>query len=144
MALFQTTGQRMTLYPTHLQRDVDPATLVSNGLNSTSNKDDGWVGQRTGVTVPSLSSSIDLNNGLRNKNAHTDVTEYLLSKVLTPEKLRKPEQMVQIQKNISKLGELLYILRPLAYGKNLRDIIVVLSWLFDPFFFFFIYMYIYI
>ncbi|KAF1797284.1 peroxisome membrane protein [Mucor lusitanicus] len=116
LTLFQTTGQRMTLYPTHLQRDVDPATLVSSGLNSnTSSKDDGWVGQRTGVTVPSLSSSIDLNNGLRNKNAHTDVTEYLLSKVLTPEKLRKPEQMVQIQKNISKLGELLYILRPLIY-----------------------------
>lgn len=118
LTLFQTTGQRMTLYPTHLQRDVDPATLVSTGLNSnTPSKDDGWVGQRTGVTVPSLSSSIDLNNGLRNKNAHTDVTEYLLSKVLTPEKLRKPEQMVQIQKNISKLGELLYILRPLVYGK---------------------------
>ncbi|CEP07775.1 hypothetical protein [Parasitella parasitica] len=116
LALFQSTGQRMTLSPTHLQRDVDPSTLVSTGFNSSiSNKDDGWVGQRTGVTVPSLSSSIDLNNGLRKKNAHTDVTEYLLSKVLTPEKLRKPEQMVQIQKNISKLGEILYILRPLVY-----------------------------
>lgn len=125
----------MTLYPTHLQRDVDPATLVSNGLNSTSNKNDGWVGQRTGVTVPSLSSSIDLNNGLGNKNAHTDVTEYLLSKVLTPEKLRKPEQMVQIQKNISKLGELLYILRPLAYGKDLGSIIIDSQWLIDMFFF---------
>ncbi|KAI8642555.1 peroxisome membrane protein [Parasitella parasitica] len=116
LALFETTGQRMTLHPTHLQRDVDPATLVSTGLKSnTSSKDDGWVGQRTGVTVPSLSGSIDLNNGLKKKSAHTDVTAYLLSKVLTPEKLRRPEQMVQIQKNISKLGEVLYILRPLVY-----------------------------
>lgn len=121
LTLFQTTGQRMTLYPTHLQRDVDPASLASSGHNITrnvsDNNDEGWVGKRTGVSVPSLSSSIDLNNGLKNKNAHTDVTEYLLSKVLTPEKLRKPEQMVQVQKNISKLGEILYILRPLAYGK---------------------------
>lgn len=117
LTLFQTTGQRMILYPTHLQRDVDPSTLVSTGPQPTM-KEEGWVGKRTGVTVPSLSSSIDLNNGLRHKNAHNDVTDYLLSKVLTPEKLRKPEQMVQVQKNISKIGELLYIFRPLVYGKK--------------------------
>ncbi|GAA5796177.1 hypothetical protein HPULCUR_001546 [Helicostylum pulchrum] len=115
LTLFQTTGQRMILYPTHLQRDVDPSTLVSTGPKPTTMKEEGWVGKRTGVTVPSLSSSIDLNNGLRHKNAHNDVTDYLLSKVLTPEKLRKPEQMVQVQKNISKIGELLYIFRPLVY-----------------------------
>lgn len=109
----------MTLYPTHLQRDVDPATLVPPPISSSIKfeGEEGWTGKRTGVTVPSLSSSIDLNNRLKNKNAHTDVTDYLLSKVLTPEKLRKPEQMVQVQKNISKIGEILYIIRPLAYGK---------------------------
>lgn len=106
----------MILYPTHLERNVDPATLVSS-VNTTTTAEEGWTGKRTGVSVPSLSSSIDLNNGLKNKNAKSDVTDYLLSKVLTPEKLRKPEQMLQVQKNISKLGEILYIIRPLAYGK---------------------------
>lgn len=103
----------MTLQPTHLQRDVDPATLVQ--------KDQvpgGWVGERTGVAVPSLSNTIELNQYKDNSSKHHDVTDYLLSKVLTPEKLRKPDQMVQVQKNISKLGELLYIIRPLVYGKN--------------------------
>jgi peroxin-16 len=103
LALFQTTGQRMTLQPTHLQRDVDPASLVASELKQT--KNDGWIGKRTGVAVPSI------------KRDNADVSEYLLSKVLTPEKIRKPKQMVQVQKNISKIGELLYIFRPLLYGK---------------------------
>lgn len=116
--MFQTSGQRMTLQPTHLQRDVDPASLVSTSMEHQTSG--GWVGERTGVAVPSLSNTIELNNGLYkdNNNKHHDVTDYLLSKVLTPEKLRKPDQMVQVQKNISKLGELLYIIRPLVYGKQ--------------------------
>ncbi|KAI7898403.1 peroxisome membrane protein [Cokeromyces recurvatus] len=105
LVVFQTTGQRMTLYPNHLQRDVDPSTLVTQDDN---NKDE-WIGKRTGIKIPSLKSEMD-------------VTEYLLSKVLTPEKLCKPEQMVQVQKNISKLGELLYIIRPLIY------VISILRW----------------
>ncbi|KAI9482848.1 MAG: peroxisome membrane protein [Benjaminiella poitrasii] len=105
LVVFQSTGQRMTLYPNHLQRDVDPSTLTAHKKN---NKNE-WVGKRTGVVVSSLKPEVD-------------VTEYLLSKVLTPEKLRKPDQIVQIQKNISKLGELLYIVRPLAY------VISILRW----------------
>jgi peroxin-16 len=109
----------MTLQPTHLQRDVDPSTLATPSTAAMKLSKDSleWTGQRTGVRVPSLATSIDLNNGVTHKDAHSDVTDYLLSKVLTPEKLRKPEQMVHIQKTISKLGEILYIIRPLAYGK---------------------------
>ncbi|KAI8075443.1 peroxisome membrane protein [Gilbertella persicaria] len=114
LTLFQTTSHRMTLYPPHLERDVDPAALATLPKQH-QQQQEGWVGKRTGVAVPSLSSSIDLNRGLSNKNAHTDVTDYLMSKVLTPEKLRKPTQMVQVQKHISQLGELLYIIRPLLY-----------------------------
>jgi peroxin-16 len=106
----------MILSPTHLQRDVDPSTLVSTGLEI-QQEQEGWVGKRTGVLVPSLSSSVHIN-GLKTRNAHTDVTDFLLSKVLTPEKLRRPDQMVQVQQNISKLGEILYIARPLVYGKK--------------------------
>lgn len=114
LTLFQTTGQRMLLSPSHLQRDVDPSTLVSTGLETQQGRE-GWVGKRTGVIVPSLASSVQIN-GLNTKMAHADVTDFLLSKVLTPEKLRKPDQMVQVQKNIAKCGELLYITRPLIYG----------------------------
>lgn len=109
----------MTLSPTHLQRDIDPSTLVSTGLEIPQGGD-GWVGKRTGVLVPSLSSSVHMN-GLKAKSAHADVTDFLLSKVLTPEKLRRPDQMMQVQKNISKVGELLYIARPLVYGMCQRS-----------------------
>ncbi|OBZ91633.1 Peroxisome biogenesis factor 16 [Choanephora cucurbitarum] len=106
----------MTLEPTHLERDVDPSTLESSSTpKQRATHQDGWVGKRTGVVVPSLSHSVQLNSQPSNQHAHTDVTDFLLSKVLTPEKLRKPEQMVQVQKSLSKLGELLYILRPLIY-----------------------------
>ncbi|KAI8360008.1 peroxisome membrane protein [Blakeslea trispora] len=116
LSLFQSTSYRMTLEPTHLERDVDPSTLESNNTpKQHATQQDGWVGKRTGVVVPSLSQSVHLNRQPSNQNAHTDVTDFLLSKVLTPEKLRKPRQMVQVQKNLSKLGELLYILRPLIY-----------------------------
>ncbi|KAG2199389.1 hypothetical protein INT47_001571 [Mucor saturninus] len=116
LTLFQTTGQRMLLSPSHLQRDVDPSTLVSTGLElgGGDERGEGWVGKRTGVLVPSLASSVQIN-GVNTKTAHADVTDFLLSKVLTPEKLRKPDQMVQVQKNISKFGELLYMTRPLVY-----------------------------
>lgn len=57
------------------------------------------------------------NTGLTPNQKYNDVTEYLMSKVLTPEKLRKPEDTVSVLSRLGKLGEVLYILRPLIYGK---------------------------
>ncbi|KAI8980920.1 peroxisome membrane protein [Pilobolus umbonatus] len=116
LTLYQTTQQRMTIQPTHLERDVDPASLVpveKNGHQS------AWTGKRTGMTVPSMAKTIDFNHGLKDKDAFGDVADYLLSKTLTPEKVRKPSQMVQVQKKMAKLGEIMYIIRPLIYVLSL-------------------------
>lgn len=105
--IFQTTGQRMTLSPPHLQRDIDPQTLAIQPQED----NETWVGKRTGIRVKRMKDCFQTNS------KSTDVTDFLLSRKLTADMLRKPDQMVTVQKNISKLGELMYILRPLIYGK---------------------------
>ncbi|KAG0748275.1 hypothetical protein G6F57_003731 [Rhizopus arrhizus] len=107
--LYQSTEQRMTLSPTHLQRDIDPQTLTDESALA---KEEGWVGKRTGIRVQRMADCVQFTG---EPKRHADVTDFLLSRRLTAEMLRKPDQMVVIQKNISKLGELLYILRPFLY-----------------------------
>lgn len=116
--LYQSTEQRMTLSPTHLQRDIDPQTLTNESALA---KEEGWVGKRTGIRVQKMADCVQFTG---EPKRHADVTDFLLSRRLTAEMLRKPDQMVAIQKNISKLGELLYILRPFLYGKlhNCRSV----------------------
>ncbi|KAI9250529.1 peroxisome membrane protein [Phascolomyces articulosus] len=125
LSLFKLTSNRMIMYPHHLQRDVDPASLErSRRLDSVPER---WTGERSGVEMPMMRSTIEFDNakaaqvqqqqrgrqgGVRK---FTDVTDYLMSKVLTPEKLRRPDQMVHIMNAIGKSGEVLYILRPLLY-----------------------------
>lgn len=116
----------MCLYPPHLQRDIDPATLERN--RSTSTSPERWKGKRSGVEMPRMDATIELeggnntfkrNNmgGIHPRRKFADVTDYLMSKVLTPEKLRRPDQMVHIMNALGASGEVLYILRPLLYGK---------------------------
>jgi peroxin-16 len=119
LILFQTTQQRMTLQPSHLRRDVDPSRLNNNSTKGRHvaiyHRD--WTGQRSGNKIPLMATTIHLDNNNGVKAAYPDVTDYLLSKVLTPEKVRRPEQMVQIQSHsLAKMGEVLYIARPLIYG----------------------------
>jgi peroxin-16 len=109
----------MTLQPTHLRRDVDPSRLDTNSTKGRHvaiyHRD--WTGQRSGNKIPLMATTIHLDNNNGVKAAYPDVTDYLLSKVLTPEKVRRPEQMVQIQSHaLAKMGEVLYIARPLIYG----------------------------
>lgn len=126
LTLLRLTNDRMLLNPTHLQRDIDPASLSRHdGLLPQEKEDKTWVGKKTGLRHPQMESAIELNgnakeaaNGFAPKQKYNDVTEYLMSKVLTPEKLRKPEDTVSILTRIGKLGEILYILRPLIYGKS--------------------------
>ncbi|GAB5588948.1 hypothetical protein Unana1_03848 [Umbelopsis nana] len=123
LTLLRLTNDRMLLNPTHLQRDIDPASLSRHdGLLPQEKEDKTWVGKKTGLRHPQMESAIELNgnakeaaNGFAPKQKYNDVTEYLMSKVLTPEKLRKPEDTVSILTRIGKLGEILYILRPLIY-----------------------------
>lgn len=46
-----------------------------------------------------------------------EVTDYLLSRTLTPTDVRRPEELVRPTKGgVGKLAEILWILRPLLYG----------------------------
>ncbi|KAG0188866.1 Peroxisomal membrane protein pex16 [Apophysomyces sp. BC1034] len=102
LTLFRLTSHRMTLQPTHLQRDIDPATLAHQPKQASTDVP-MWTGSRTGKEIP------------RMKTAVADVQDYLMSKVLTPEKLRKPDQMIHVMTLLGRLGEVMYILRPLVY-----------------------------
>ncbi|KAI7867420.1 peroxisome membrane protein [Spinellus fusiger] len=96
LVILHGTGGRMNLSPYHLQRHVDPATL-SSLPNS------GQTAQRT----QKKQSPVPLSS--------MDVTDYLMSKVLTPDKLRKPQDRVVPLQAWAKVGEVLSILRPLVY-----------------------------
>lgn len=112
----------MNLYPPHLQRDIDPNVLEQNRKMAQRSVPERWTGQRSGIEIPRMQSTIELDGRRSPKTSSTparkfaDVTEYLMSKVLTPEKLRRPEQMVHVMNALGKGGEVLYILRPLIYG----------------------------
>ncbi|KAG2175709.1 hypothetical protein INT43_001356 [Umbelopsis isabellina] len=126
LTLLKLTKERMLLNPNHLQRDVDPASLSTpDGYQAQSVEAKTWKGKKTGLVHPQMDAAIELNgNAKPESNGFTpaeaqrkygDVTEYLMSKVLTPERLRKPEDTVSILNRLGKLGEVLYILRPLIY-----------------------------
>ncbi|CAO3670187.1 unnamed protein product [Umbelopsis vinacea] len=126
LMLLRMTNDRMLLSPTHLQRDIDPASLSgSNGLSSQDVEEKTWLGKKTRLRHPQMNATIELNGapkqsntGLTPNQKYNDVTEYLMSKVLTPEKLRKPEDTVSVLSRLGKLGEVLYILRPLIYESS--------------------------
>ena len=111
LILFRLTSNRMNLYPHHLQRDVDPATLEKTRQSLAP---EHYTGERSGVEMPLMRSTIEFDKQKKPRK-FADVTDYLMSKVLTPEKLRKPDQMVHIMNAIGASGEVLYILRPLLY-----------------------------
>ncbi|KAH8548978.1 peroxisome membrane protein [Umbelopsis sp. PMI_123] len=123
LTLLQLTNNRMLLNPNHLQRDVDPAMLGHQSSSAPQPVEaKTWIGKKTGLRHPFMQATIDLNgaakqaaNGFTIDQKYNDVTEYLMSKVLTPEKLRKPEDTVSVLNGLGKLGEILYILRPLIY-----------------------------
>ncbi|KAL1930807.1 hypothetical protein VTP01DRAFT_10969 [Rhizomucor pusillus] len=121
LTLFRLTSNRMNLYPPHLQRDIDPNVLEQNRKMAQRSVPERWTGQRSGIEIPRMQSTIELDGRRSPKTSSTparkfaDVTEYLMSKVLTPEKLRRPEQMVHVMNALGKGGEVLYILRPLIY-----------------------------
>jgi peroxin-16 len=73
---------------------------------------------------------------LDKRDKFDDIDAFLMKKVLTPEKLRQPPQMAHVLSHLGNLGELLYILRPLIYGKVVSVLLVIQCSFFFFFFFF--------
>ncbi|KAI9310459.1 peroxisome membrane protein [Dichotomocladium elegans] len=120
LTLFRLTSNRMNLYPPHMQRDVDPVALERSRRAAVI--PETWKGTRSGIEMPRIRAAIELDGsahqgqeGVSTRRKFADVTDYLMSKVLTPEKLRRPDQMVHVMNALGTTGEILYILRPLIY-----------------------------
>ncbi len=131
LLLLRLTNSRPLLTPPLPERDVDPAALeeasqweadghapsdsakVSDHAHDDDADDDqldietgaqgGWYMPRTGLTLPTLPAA-------------TDVTNYLLSKVLTAEDVKPPKALLHRVAGPGRLAEILYILRPVIYA----------------------------
>ena len=63
----------------------------------------GWKMPRTGLTLPALPAA-------------TDITSYLLGKVLTPEDVKPPKALLHQVSGLGAVAEFLYIIRPVIYA----------------------------
>ncbi len=66
-------------------------------------KGQSWSMPRTGLTLPALPAA-------------TDITNYLLSKVLTAEDVKPPKALLHRVSGMGQVAECLYILRPVIYA----------------------------
>ncbi|ORX43093.1 peroxisome membrane protein [Hesseltinella vesiculosa] len=115
LTLFRLTKHRMLLYPTHLERDVDPSALDPQRHRHLQTPTYHWTGRRTGKEIPFIGTTIAMDKQQRSSSRFSDVNDYLMSRVLTAEKLRKPSQMVNIMSSLARFGEVASIFRPLIY-----------------------------
>ncbi|KAI1320676.1 Peroxisomal membrane protein pex16 [Mortierella claussenii] len=119
LGLMRLTNNRMLMHPVHTERDVDPSTLADLAEAELSVKESHWTGVRTGSTRLQLSAvQKSTSSGKTGKSA--DVTEFLLSKVLTPDVVRKPRDLVGMLNGLGAIGEYMFILRPLIYVLAMR------------------------
>jgi peroxin-16 len=121
LLLLRLTNSRPLLSPPLPEREADPSTIEesaqssdgtvspptersSSGSGSGSGSDDAsWTMPRTGLSMPSLPDS-------------SDITNYLLSKVLTADDIKPPKALLHRVSGKGELAEVLYILRPLIYA----------------------------
>ncbi|KAF9427425.1 Peroxisomal membrane protein pex16 [Entomortierella beljakovae] len=116
LVLMRLTNNKMLMHPVHTERDVDPSKLVDIAEAELSVKESHWTGTRTGS--PHLQLSAVQKSGKSGKGS--DVTEFLLSKVLTPDVVRKPRDLVSSLGGLGAVGEGLFILRPVIYVLAMR------------------------
>jgi len=105
--------------------DRSTSLVTLNGFTTP----DRWVGCRTGLERPTIASlrarsashsELDRTGNLDPfsvEDGKKEVNEYLLSRVLTVEEVRKPEELVRrLDGRLARFAELVWILRPVIYG----------------------------
>lgn len=115
--LMRLTNSRPLVSPPLPEREVDPRTPKSEPDNTDSSGmetqfDEGvsemsWTMPRTGLSLPSLPDA-------------SDVSKYLISKVLTADDVKPPVSLLHRVTGQGQLAEILYILRPVFYALALR------------------------
>ncbi|KAI5800306.1 peroxisome membrane protein [Peziza echinospora] len=136
LGLLKLTNGRPLLTPPLPEREIDPASLEtaasSGNISSASSQRGGsslpgsgyssadessspcpspppepWKMPRTGLSLPSLPSS-------------ANISQYLLSKVLTAEDIKPPIQLLHRVQGMGYVAEVLHILRPVIYAIAMR------------------------
>lgn len=111
---------RAVLQPPVPEREVDPSVLDlhrpqlvneddSTKVSFTHDNEDYWTGAKAGVTRPTLAS-------LRKSNGTADT--FLTKRVLTLEHVQPPKELVTRLHGIAKIAEIIWIMRPLLYGRS--------------------------
>lgn len=113
LLLLRLTNSRPLVSPPLPEREVDPRTTQGeeeqndwNGMETPTSErstDISWTMPRTGLSLPSLP---DVN----------DVSNYLISKVLTADDIKPPKTLLHRVTGQGQLAEVLYILRPVVYA----------------------------
>ncbi len=118
LLLLRATNSRPLPSPTLPEREMDPRKLEETSSSSADGDDLhqdtetplsdnleelGWTMPRTGLTLPKLPNSSDISN-------------YLLSKVLTADDIKPPKALLHRVNGQGQLAECLYILRPVIYA----------------------------
>ncbi|KAJ5199583.1 Peroxisome membrane protein Pex16 [Penicillium cf. griseofulvum] len=117
LLLLRLTNSRPLVSPPLPEREVDPRTTEEeepqsdwNGMDtpvSERSSDLSWTMPRTGLSLPSLP---DVN----------DVSNYLISKVLTADDIKPPKALLHRATGQGQLAEVLYILRPVVYAMAMQ------------------------
>ncbi|KAL5046962.1 hypothetical protein BDW71DRAFT_48415 [Aspergillus fruticulosus] len=113
--LLRLTNSRPLVSPPLPEREIDPRSSEEddgdwNGMESAVSErplDLNWTMPRTGLSLPSLS---DVN----------DVSNYLISKVLTADDIKPPKALLHRVTGQGQLAEVLHILRPVVYALALQ------------------------
>ncbi|KAI9787410.1 MAG: Peroxisomal membrane protein pex16 [Candelina submexicana] len=115
LLLLRSTNSRPLLSPPLPERELDPSKLdgpssggdeMHQGIESPSSirfDELGWEMPRTGLWLPKLPDS-------------SDISDYLLSKVLTADDIKPPKVLLHRVTGQGQLAECLYILRPVLYA----------------------------
>jgi peroxin-16 len=112
LLLLRLTNSRPLLSPPLPQREIDPSSLEersasADGMDTPPTESsvdaENWTMPRTGLSMPSLPDSSDISN-------------YLLSKVLTADDIKPPKALLHRVNGKGELAEALHILRPVIYA----------------------------
>jgi len=105
LVLFYLSNKRMLLSTPLPERKTDPSIIVRKEKEENKTT---WVGNRTGKKI----KNIEFLKGAKNSQ---NVTDYVMSQALNPDSACDARDLVRPLPDIRVIGEILYIIKPVAY-----------------------------